>query len=385
LGSSDFYDVSAVDGFTFPIRVDVVAKSADVECTNNSGTIKLPAKDASVDGSMLDLASCPSEDKGSIYSTNADQQGLINGTVSLLTRWNANDQPSPDGAPKACVAPYKWFSQGLLGNPLDAYFQPAGCANGACTSTSYYAAEGCDDTSTERLKYFCPQHSGPQQRVGPHTTVTSPIPNGKYSIHNTNYVQQLYALGYRGYTWQFDDGLGLLNCPSTAKIGDPAEFTQYTITVCPSGATKDPSQPTAWVFRPAAGTCEPSSGGGGTSYSSLLECQQHNMRYVCDDVTDFDPYGVPNALWRADPAATIGKAGYSWTDVQDIKEHTELTLSNPTYHDLLPDFPNAAFPNGVSLPLGTYYYGGSVPSPQLCPPPRSGPAAIARTVAASSE
>jgi hypothetical protein len=109
------------------------------------------------------------------------------------------------------------------------------------------------------------------------------------------------------------------------------------------------------------------------------------MRYVCDDVTGFDPYRVPNALWRADPAATIDGAGYSWIEVQDIKDHTELTLGNPTYFNLLPDFPTATFPNGVSLPLGTYYYGGyddDTDIGRLCPPLRVGLPAVARSTAA---
>jgi hypothetical protein len=125
-----------------------------------------------------------------------------------------------------------------------------------------------------------------------------------YAVHNTNYVRALYALGYKGYTWQFDDGVGLLNCPASAAIGDPQQYTTYTITVCPNGAASNPAQPARWVFSPATGNCAASGPGGGTSYSSLALCQQANMRYACDDVTRYDPYQVPNALWRADVQAT---------------------------------------------------------------------------------
>jgi len=44
-----------------------------------------------------------------------------------------------------------------------------------------------------------PSGSGPQQTVGPKG-------DGTYAIQNTNWAQQLFALGYGGYTWQYGDG-----------------------------------------------------------------------------------------------------------------------------------------------------------------------------------
>jgi hypothetical protein len=156
LGTSDYYDVSAVDGYTFPVRVDVKAQSSSITCNNNSGNNPLAAADASIDGSMLDLSSCPAEDAGTIYSTDPAQQQLINGGISLLTRWNASNQPDPNGQTKACVAPYQWFERSLLGSPADASPQPANCSNGACTSSSYYAAEGCDRDESDHLDVCLP-------------------------------------------------------------------------------------------------------------------------------------------------------------------------------------------------------------------------------------
>jgi hypothetical protein len=369
LGTNDYYDVSAVDGYTFPVRVDVTAQSKTLLCNNNAGDNPVTAENASVDGSMLDLASCPSEDKTTLYSTNARQQKLIDRGINLLTKWNTDDKPAAGGAPKACVAPYKWFQLETLGNPVDTSPQPPNCANGACTSTSYYAAESCDGTNATTLKYFCPQHSGPQQRVGPHLVVESGgyrIPDGRFSVHNSNFVKDLYALGYKGYTWQFDDGVGLLNCPSTAESDQPEKYTRYTITVCPSGGTRDPTTGEHWQYSSATGTCLPSSGSGaaGAIYASIAGCQQANMRYVCDDVTEYDPYDVPNALWRADQHATLDKRGFTWAEVEKIKIRTAATCGNRTYpHGITPDFAGS-----VSLPLCTYYYGGGT---KLCPaPPR---------------
>jgi hypothetical protein len=368
LASNDYYDVSAVDGYTFPLRIDVAAQSDKVRCNNNAGVHPLPAAESSIDGSMLDLASCPTEDKTTVYSTDPRQQRLISGKISLLTRWNSNDQPVRTGTAKACIAPYKWFESQTLGDPIDSSPKQPNCAFGTCTSTSYYAAESCDGANATTLKYFCPADSGPQQRVGPNFSTKSgiyKIPDGMYSIHNTNFVKQLYALGYKGYTWQFDDGVGLLNCPSTATINEPAKYTTYTITACPSDGTKNPAEPTEWVFSPEKGNCVAESRRREHSYNSLLACQQATMRYVCEDVTRYDPYKVPDALWRADPRATIHRTGYTWPRVDRIKAETKPRCGMHVFPDgISPDFRGK-----VELPLCTHYYGGGT---KLCPSAGSG-------------
>jgi hypothetical protein len=156
-----------------------------------------------------------------------------------------------------------------------------------------------------------------------------------------------------------------LNCPSTAAIGDPEQYTTYTITVCPNGATSNPGQPAQWMFSQATGTCVFSGAGGGAlgpgSYSSLALCQQANMRYVCDDVTRYDPYQVPNALWRADAQATRNSTGYGWGQVVRIAAGTAPTCQDRDYPaGISPDFTGT----DVKLPLCTYYYGGDA---SLCP------------------
>ena len=86
LSATDFYDVSAVDGYTLPIEVAASGKGCSAPL---------------IDASMLDLASCPSENKKTLYSTNAMQQAQIEKGFSLLT--------SAGPYRKACVAPYLWF------------------------------------------------------------------------------------------------------------------------------------------------------------------------------------------------------------------------------------------------------------------------------------
>ena len=97
------------------------------------------------------------------------------------------------------------------------------------------------------------------------------------------------------------------------------------------------------------------------SYGSLALCQQANMRFVCDNVTQYDPYQVPNALWRADAPATQSSIGYSWGQVKQIVASTPPTCQNQDYPaGVSPDFVGT----DVKLPLCTYYYGGGT---SLCP------------------
>jgi len=172
---------------------------------------------------------------------------------------------------------------------------------------------------------------------------------------------QLYALGFKGYTWQFDDGVGLLNCQSTAVIGDPSQYTAYTITVCPKGGSTDPSQPAKWMFSLKTRTCAVSSGSG-TEYPSLAECQQANMRFACDNLTKFDPYQTPNALWRADSTATPA-TGVTWPEIKNFRTKKTPTCSDHTYLNVTPDFENQR----VTLPLCTWYYGVVKGQSVLCP------------------
>ena len=293
LGATDFFDISAVDGYTLAMRVDA------------AGTCSAPSKDAS----MLDLASCPHEDADTLYSDDAARQTVIDGGISLLT---ASTTPTATYL-QVCAAPYKWFETTSLGLPVNPTLATPSCANGACNAVSYYAGAACDPgactpcptsdpTCTPTDCTSCPGGSGPQQKVGP-------LGTGEKAIQNTNYVQGLRALGYRGYTWQFDDGIGAQTCTAGAVM---------KVTLCPSGGNPRPYQAnTLWTFSAARGSCRTTGAKGApdgvTTFGSLFACQTATMQYTCANLTAADPFGLPIGVWAADAAATRAPTARSRT------------------------------------------------------------------------
>ena len=230
LASPDNFDISAVDGYDFSMTVEAVGQA-----TCNRTT---------TDGSMLDLASCPSEDGSTLYSGNASQEILIEKGISLLTT-------DAKGNYRACAAPNQWFNTTTLGNPANPDRSP--CANGS--AACYYGCSGCPTAGGSG-----PGCGGVQCKVGP-----TPAQDGSKAINNTHWVTELYAMGYEGYTWAYGDGIGLQQCDWGVEI---------EVTLCPSGGV--PYEKTPWQF--ASGQCTKAAGG---TYDSLVACQQANMKYGC--------------------------------------------------------------------------------------------------------
>jgi hypothetical protein len=319
--ASDNFDISAVDGYTLPVKVTGQPLSGST---------------VTIDGSMLDLASSPTETTSTLYSTVASQQQQIGTGVSLLTK-------NGSGQLQACVAPYKWFMTGTLGTPANSAPSSGGCS--PITSACFYSAAGCDNSSPVTQ---CPGGSGPQQKVGPKG-------NGTLAIQNTNWVQQLYMLGYNGYTWQYGDGVGN---QSTAW------GTAITVTLCPAGGTPYMAGQ-LWTFSPSTGTCSTTGQTGTpnqqTTFGSLMSCQNANMRYTCDDYTAKDPYNLPTGLWKADPAATLAKTGYTYAQMLAKRTLTcaNYTLKIPTGGGFTPK----PSPATLTLPECNYFAGGSA----VCP------------------
>jgi hypothetical protein len=302
LAPGDSYDVSAVAGYTIPMTV-TVTPPAGAQCN-------------SIDASLLDLASCPSETNKTIFSTDTVVQGVINGGVSLLAK-------DTSGNYQACLSPYQWFSNsvGTTANPhptpnpkpvgSSCAFLPGGPY---CTATSYYAGAGCTasmDVTSNALG--CPVGGGPlgtgspagaQQQVGPGSPTSLQTPTGEYAIHNTYWVQQLYQMGYPGYTWSYGDATGGQGCPSIATSGQPL-YPQYTVTLCPNGGTPY-SKTQGWTYSSSSGLCVLSTSGG--NYTSLAACQQANLKYAC--VNQADDSHVPNAMFQVS-----AKGMYSHQDI----------------------------------------------------------------------
>lgn len=283
VGSGDYFDVSAVDGYTVAMKVDVVGDG----CTSSL-----------IDASMLDLASCPSEDATTLYPWPTFAPAAE--TISLLTASGSINQ--------ACVAPYKWLGSGSFGNPKNPgpSVNP-NCGPNGCAPYAYYAAAGCLADTPAHAAIACPGGSGPQQRVGPTF-------NGKYAIQNTHWTQQLYAMGYTGYTSQYDDAVGGQQCSWGATM---------TVTLCPGGSSKTPYDATQkWAFE--SGQCVISSTGIYASRWACLTDPTNAVLFTCDQLTDTAHQPAAGSLpfssarWKADPTAT-SKNGYTWAQVQTLK------------------------------------------------------------------
>lgn len=331
LASGDNFDISTVDGYTLPMKV---------EASNDGGSCNRLATDAG----MLDLASCPHEDDSTLYTSVASQQALIAGIdpatgkkgISLLSV----DNSTADKPLRACAAVYKWFESDTLGSPPSPVRESGACdpANGSFGSHCYYSGAGCDasDPATS-----CPNNSGPQQKVGPKK-------DGSFAIQNTNWVQQLFAMGYRGYTWQYGDKVGDQSCNSSST---------YKLTLCPAGGVPYRSNQ-LWTFSPGSGTCDasPSSGAanGVTSFDSLFACQKANMRFTCEDVSE-EQYGTRSAMWRADAGATLAGIGVAYDTIATLRkvDRSSYTIDAPRFGRLTVPEQNYLYGNPLTLADGT--------------------------------
>ncbi|HEV2335298.1 MAG TPA: hypothetical protein VGS13_07365 [Stellaceae bacterium] len=295
LGFFDNYDVSAVDGYTLPMTIEVTPPMGATQ-----GTCSGSAPITKIDASGLDLASCPSEDADTLFSTDSKQQTLIKTGISLLTQIA--------GQGSACVAPFHWFEPpGALGNPpVGANTTSPKCGGGKCTSVSYYAAGACD-SNPANADVACPSGSGGQAEVGPHQ-------NGRDATQNTHYVQRLHQMGVIAYSWQFDDAFALQSCPSSHAT-PTMSYAKYQVTLCPNGNTTPYDTKQMWEF--SGGTCQVSASG---TYQSLVACQQANLKYSCTDVTDAVSYvyadnkPVTAALW-----APVSNGGIAYSRIPTPK------------------------------------------------------------------
>ncbi len=281
LSPADSYDVTAVDGYTIPISIIVNNQNATISCS-------VPV----ADGSMLDMASCPKEygynasqtqtfgmtlaDKTTYQATTFNTLATTPGGISLLT--------TADGSTAniACASPCKWFSADIFGNPPNPQALVSGPAAGPPNTFDFYCcANSCGSTSDQTCT--CPGCRGAQCSKG----VTGAYQN---ATPVTNYVKRLKELGYEaGYTWQYDDALGLGTC----SWNDPAavQLPDYTVELCPNGG--DPPVPgQKWAY--SGGRCVQDAGG---SYASLFECQSTDpVAKTKYKIITSQLYGFPPAI-----------------------------------------------------------------------------------------
>ena len=258
LSTTDYFDVSAVDGFTIPMYLEV---------TNAS---KLACTRSFTDASMLDLASFSEK-----IENDSTMHALATADPKLVAAIKAGYSPltqDVDGrdAYASTTSPCKWLTGHQLGAPTN----PVGPMN-----------PNPGDTPNTASWYCCSCCGKPVVGPGEGPVKCDKGPDGVKPVGTTGYVTRLKELGLLGYSWQFDDYSGLMKCDLTAT-----EATNIVLTLCPGKGTKalyprplqnlPYSKTQGWNW--TNGKCTASNSKG--TYTSLFDCQKVNMKYKCTRV-----------------------------------------------------------------------------------------------------
>ena len=155
LGPTDWWDVSQVDGWTLPYKVELAGSC--------------PAAPKLIDCSELSLKSCPE----------AEDLGLKSGPESLMLK-----DPTGKAGMSAvgCYAP---------------------CAK--LTYTQWNQGHGFTPESKEAQMYCCP------------TPPVSPSECSAGPVEKTKYVEAVHKLCPSVYAYAYDDGVGLAQCPAGTR------------------------------------------------------------------------------------------------------------------------------------------------------------------------
>ena len=312
LAAADYFDISSVAGYTVPMYMAV---------TNAN---KLTCDASSSDGSMLDMASCPSENKpqpdgygttmvavtidpatmtkcmkapgddtgncqGSGFAPckedadctdgNTQMRSLLNAGFSLLNQGSAGGATGYQG----CAAPQQYLNGHELGTPPKTWSRktepkiPMGAMGSAGwppdtlpfnTACWYGCASKANADAPGMGGYECDK--GPKQ-------------DGSHPKSMTGYVRRLKELGMNGYAWEYDDFGANHNCAQKS----PELSAQFLVTLCPGKSTKAKypwptgAKPylTTQSWNWTNGTCTMVSKEG--TYESLVKCQRANLKYKC--------------------------------------------------------------------------------------------------------
>ena len=304
----DWFDISAVAGYTVPMYLQIV------------NAHKLTCTASSTDASMLDMASCPSENKpwpegygttmvavdpapastcekatgaatgqctGNGYAPchndadctdgNTQMRTILDGGFSLLTQ----GVDGRDGY-QGCASPCNYLSGHQLGDPPKTWNNSSGDVMGAMASSGYLP----NTLPLNTACWYCCVNTVNADAPGQGGIQCDKGPNGSYPIGLTGYVRRVKEMGMDGYAWQYDDYSANHNCEQ--KSSDVS--ARFLLTLCPGTAT-GASYPWPAGSKPylttqgwnwANGKCTASSSGG--TYKSLYACQVANLKYECKTV-----------------------------------------------------------------------------------------------------
>jgi len=153
LGPTDWWDVSQVDGWTLPYKVEVLG-----DC---------PQAPKTIDCSRLSLSSCPSD----------EDLGGTTGKTTLRLR-----DPAGSGETVGCYSP---------------------CAK--LTYSQWGQGEGFTPESKEAQDFCCP------------TPPISPEQCSSGPVVQTQFVAAVHELCPSVYAYAYDDGMGLAQCPAGTR------------------------------------------------------------------------------------------------------------------------------------------------------------------------
>jgi len=304
----DWFDISAVPGFTIPMYLEV------------TNAHKLTCTASSTDASMLDMASCPSENKpwpegygttmvavdpaptttcqkasgattgqctGNGYAPchddadctdgNTQMRTILDGGFSLLTQ----GVDRRDGY-QGCASPCNYLSGHQLGDPPKTWTSPSKDIMGPMASAGYKP----NTLPLNTACWYCCASKANADAPGQGGIQCDKGPNGSYPIGLTGYVRRLKEMGMNGYAWQYDDYGANHNCEQ--KSSDVS--ARFLLTLCP-GKTTGARYPWPAGSKPylttqgwnwVNGKCTASNSGG--TYKSLYACQVANLKYECKTV-----------------------------------------------------------------------------------------------------
>jgi len=303
LAASDYFDISGVGGYTVPMYMEV---------TNAS---KLTCTASSSDASMLDMASCPSENKpqpegygttmvavdidptmtkcisgqcrGSGFAPCQTDGDCTDGNTQMRTLLDAGfsllNQGSGGGATgyQGCAAPQQYLNGHELGTPPKTWKSPSGDIMGPMGSAGWLPNTlpfntACWYGCASKANAEAPGQGGSECDKGPKQ-------DGTHPKSMTGYVRRLKELGMNGYAWEYDDHGANHACDQKS----PEVSAQFLVTLCPGKTTKAKypwptgAKPylTTQGWNWTNGTCTMVAKDG--KYASLVKCQRANMKYIC--------------------------------------------------------------------------------------------------------
>lgn len=230
---------------------------------------KLTCTASSTDASMLDMASCPSENKpwsegygttmvavdpapdttcqkaegaetgqctGTGYAPCHDDNDCTDGNTEIRKTLSAGLSLLTQGVDgrngyQGCTSPCNYLAGHQLGDPPKTWTNSSEDTMGAMASAGYPPNQSPLNTA---CWYRCastadanaPGQGGPQCDKGPKG-------DGSYPIGLAGYVRRLKEMGMNGYAWQYDDYGANHNCEQ--KSSDVS--ARFLLTLCPGTAT----------------------------------------------------------------------------------------------------------------------------------------------------